>query len=185
MILLKNMKNKPLILVDLDMVITDFHGGFQEIWEREFPYRKAIGIDSRTSFYLTKDYDPMYEADIERIINAEGFLLNLKPLPGAVEGFKDLLEEHSNVRVCTTSLKNPFSSGEKWQWVFSHLGKKCAEEMIICNDKTLIKADYLIDDRPVIKGAKTPEWKYIIFHQPYNYGIEGPRFKWGDTFDFI
>ncbi len=177
------MKRKS-ILVDLDMVVTDFHGGFQEVWEREYPDREVIPIEKRASFYLTKDYDSIYVADIERIINAEGFLLNLKSLPGAVAGFKELIAKYANVRVCTTSLKNPFSSGEKWQWVYKHLGKKCAEEMIVCNDKTLIKADYLIDDRPSITGAATPEWKHIIFHQPYNYGIEGPRFKWGEAFDF-
>ena len=177
------MKQK-LILVDLDMVITDFHGGFQEVWKREYPDREVIPIEKRTSFYLTKDYEPIYKNDIERIINAEGFLLSLKPLPGAVEGFKELLEQYIDVRVCTTSLKNPFSSGEKWRWVYNHLGQKCAEEMIVCNDKTLIKADYLIDDKPSITGASNPEWKHIIFHQPYNYGIEGWHFGWGEAFDF-
>lgn len=173
------------ILVDLDMVITDFHGGFQEVWKREYPDRQIIPVEERTSFYLIKDYDSIYEADIERIINAEGFLLNLKPLPGALDGFKELIAKYANVRVCTTSLKNPFSPGEKWQWVYKNLGKKCAEEMIICNDKTLIKADYLIDDRPSITGAVAPEWKHVIFHQSYNHGIEGPRFSWGEAFNFI
>jgi 5'-nucleotidase len=177
------MKHKS-ILVDLDMVITDFHGGFQEVWEREYPDRKVIPLQNRMSFYLTKDYDQIFEADIERIINAENFLLKLKSLPGAVEGFNMLLERYVSVRVCTTSLKNSFSSGEKWQWVCNHLGKRCAEEMIVCNDKTLIKADYLIDDRPLITGEAAPEWKHVIFHQPYNYGIEGLRYKWGDVFDF-
>lgn len=172
--------NHGLILIDLDMVIANFHGGFQEIWKQKFPERDVILLEDRKSFYLTRDHDKLFESDIEEIINAENFILGLDFIPGASEGFRKLVDQYQNVRICTTSLRNPFSSGEKWKWVYKNLGKKEAEEMVICNDKTLIKAAYLIDDKPIIKGVATPEWRHIIFTQPYNREIEGRHFIWGD-----
>lgn len=174
--------NSGLILIDLDMVITDFHGGFQKIWMQRFPDRDVVSLEQRKNFYLTKDHDVAFANDIEEIINAEYFILNLEPIPGAVEGFAKIVDRYKDVRICTTSLKNPFSSGEKWQWVYQTFGKKAAEEMIICNDKTLIKAAYLIDDKPSISRAAIPEWKHIIFTQPYNRDIKGEHFTWEEDF---
>ncbi len=178
-------ENHPLILVDLDMVITDFHGGFESVWTRKFPDRKVVPLSERKSFYLTKDYAPEYTGDIEEILNAEHFLLGLEPLPGAVDGFRTLVETYQHVRICTTSLKNQYSSGEKWQWVSTVFGRKHAEEMIVCNDKTLIKATYLIDDRPSIRGLVVPEWEHILFDQPYNRDVQQKRFTWGDNCDVL
>jgi 5'-nucleotidase len=175
----------PLILVDLDMVITDFHGGFENIWKRKFPDRKVVPLSKRKSFYLTKDYEPEYTQDIEDILNAEHFILGLESLPGAVDGFKAMVKKYQHVRICTTSLKNPHSSGEKWRWVHDTFGRKYAEEMIVCNDKTLIKAAYLIDDRPLIRGVADPEWEHILFDQPYNRDVQQKRFTWGDNFDVL
>ena len=172
------------ILVDLDMVITDFDGGFQRVWKQKYPDREIILLKNRKDFYLTNDYDKAFYNDIEEVINAENFLLNLDPLPGAVEGFKQLCELYVNVRICTTSLKHKFSSSEKWEWVDNNFGRKATLDMIICNDKTLVRADYLIDDRPMIKGLKTPEWKHILFTQPYNKHVSGTHFKWGEELKY-
>jgi len=165
------------------MVIADFHGGFQAIWMARFPERDVIELEERRSFYLTKDYDPRYEADIEEIINAEGFLRGLAPIQGAIEGFQELRSRYDSVKVCTTSLKNPFSLKEKWEWVLENLGVQVAKEMIVCNDKTLIKGAYLIDDKPVMDGAALPDWRYIIYDQPYNRRVAGPRLVWGNDLD--
>lgn len=134
--------NPGLILVDMDMVLTDFHGGFEKMWRQKFPEREVIVLENRKSFYLTKDYNPSFKDDIEGIINAERFLRDLSPLEGSIEGFCELVERYENVRICSTSLKNPYSPGEKREWVDAFLGRKAANELIICNDKTLIKAAY-------------------------------------------
>jgi len=173
-----------LILIDMDMVIADFNDGFHRAWVEKFPDREVIPLSKRKDFYLTKDYGNVFKSDIVNILHSEGFFLGLSPLNGALEGFAALKKRYKEVRICTTPLRNAHSSYEKWMWVANNLSEEDASNMILCRDKTLIMADYLIDDKPNIEGLKTPVWKHIIFTQPYNIEIEGTHFQWGDNLEF-
>jgi hypothetical protein len=51
----------------------------------------------------------------------------------------------------------------------------------MCADKTLIKADYLIDDKPYGNEQLPACWKQIIYDQPYNRESPLPRIhRWKD-----
>jgi 5'-nucleotidase len=69
---------------------------------------------------------------------------------------------------------------EKYDWVAQHLGKEWTMRINLMNDKTLIRGDLLIDDKPKITGLLTPEWQHIIYDAPYNRGVPGPRMTWDD-----
>ena len=174
--------NHPYILVDLDMVLADFEAGFRHEWSKRYPERPLITAENSKDFYIEKNYDPSYKNDIDAIINSENFLINLLPIEGAISGFLALHDTFKNVRICTAPLSNQFSASEKWRWVSAHIGKTHACDMIMTKDKTLVKATHLIDDKPVIVGACTPEWKHIIYTQPYNREIPGTHFTWGMEF---
>ena len=61
------------------------------------------------------------------------------------------------------------------------LGNDWIRNIILTNDKTVVKADILIDDKPVITGVENPEWEHIIFDQPYNRQIKDKRrIDWGN-----
>jgi 5'-nucleotidase len=75
-----------------------------------------------------------------------GFFLNLKPIEGAIESFKEL-EKHFNVWILTRpSVQNPLCYTEKALWVKNHLGIDVQRRTIMATDKSLLKGDYLIDD---------------------------------------
>jgi hypothetical protein len=46
---------------------------------------------------------------------------------------------------------------EKFEWVDEHLGKDWTIRLIPAKDKTVIRADVLIDDRPKIEGLEKPK----------------------------
>jgi 5'-nucleotidase len=51
--------------------------------------------------------------------------------------------------------------------------------IILTKDKTLIKADYIIDDKPEISGVENmPAWEHIIFDRPYNRQVNKRRITW-------
>lgn len=52
-----------------------------------------------------------------------------------------------------------------------HLGRDFVKRLILTKDKTLVFGDFLIDDKPEIKGVKLPSWEHLIFDQPYNINI--------------
>jgi 5'-nucleotidase len=64
--------------------------------------------------------------------------------------------------------------GEKYDWISCHLGDEWCHRVIITRDKTLIKGDILIDDKPQVTGLnEKPAWKHVVFSQSYNTNVKG------------
>jgi 5'-nucleotidase len=62
--------------------------------------------------------------------------------------------------------------------VEGHLGTEFTTRVILTRDKTLVRGDGLIDDKPTIGGIATPQWRHVLFNQPYNRQFPGPRVDW-------
>ena len=110
------------------------------------------------------------------LIAEEGFFSSLKPFPGAISALKDMVESKINVRLVTSP--HPTCPGpcakEKYDFVIKHLGSEWIDRVVIARDKTPIHGDFIIDDKPRIKGInKAPSWEHIHFDQPYNRFVEG------------
>lgn len=68
---------------------------------------------------------------------------------------------------------------EKYLWVEKHLGREATNRLILTKDKTLVRGDILIDDKPHIAGAMRPQWKHIVYDAPYNRERKDvPRMTW-------
>lgn len=108
------------VMIDMDDTLCDFTGA---AWEA---LKKNPAIKFPQSQY--------------------GFFTNLKPIEGAISTFQ-LLNEYYDVWILTRpSYLNPLCYTEKRVWVENHLGIDACKKLILCPDKSLIKADYLIDD---------------------------------------
>ena len=169
-----------LILLDQDGVLADFERGFLDKWRKQFPNEIYVPLDERTSFSLRDDYPQHLGEQIYNIFTAEGFILSLLPIEGAIAGVNELVALGHEVRICTS----PFSQykncvGEKYAWVEKYFGKQFTKKIILSKDKTLIKGDILIDDNPNPKGILVPEWEHVLFDQPYNRSVRGKcRASW-------
>jgi 5'(3')-deoxyribonucleotidase len=76
------------------------------------------------------------------------FFRKLAPLPGAVEGIKELARRGHDVWILTKpSVMNPLCYTEKRLWVEDHLGLSWCDRLIISPDKSLLRGDLLIDDQ--------------------------------------
>lgn len=87
-----------------------------------------------------------------------------------------------DVRICTSPLRQ-FENcvAEKFLWVERHLGRAATERMVLTRDKTLVRGDLLIDDRPSINGAVPPSWRHIVYDAPYNRHVaDRPRLTWAN-----
>ena len=171
------------ILVDMDGVTANFNKRVWEIYEEEFPMVAAIYppmLDGNHPFYMDEAYDDLaYKTIIQGIWERSGFYKELEPIEGAIEALYDLERDHE-VFMCTSpSLTNPTCACDKLWWMEHHMNKDWAKRTIITKDKTVIDADILIDDKPIIEGiTETPIWMRIIFDQPYNKNIVGRRLNW-------
>ena len=62
----------------------------------------------------------------------------------------------------------------KLEWVAHRLGEYWTKRTILTNDKTVVRGDVLIDDKPTIVGAVKPAFRHVVFDQPYNRLVSAP-----------
>ena len=53
----------------------------------------------------------------------------------------------------------------------TRLGPEWLQRLVLTSDKTLVRGDLLIDDKPQVSGQeRLPSWEHVVFDAPYNRG---------------
>lgn len=171
-----------LILVDQDGPLADFEGGFLRNWQKLFPKEFFIPLEERNIFYMREQYPSHLKEKVDSIYSSPGFFRNLEPTKGSIEAIKTLVALGYDVRICTSPLSRYENCVlEKFEWVEKHFGRAFTKRIILTKDKTMVRGDLLIDDKPEITGVFNPTWEHIIFDYPYNQHIQkNRRLNWGN-----
>ncbi len=90
------------------------------------------------------------------------FFRNLKPLEGAIEGFKFLRSNFDTSIATSPSICNQLSYTEKAVWVKDNLGFDVLNDLIVIPKKNRLIGDYLIDDRVNTNGQD--KFKGTLIH---------------------
>lgn len=168
-----------IVLVDQDGVLADFEQAFFQVWSAAGHPWPAIPPAARRSFYVRDDYPLAARPQVEAIYTAPGFYRGLPPVAGAVAALQRMLALGIDVRICTSPLgAYRHCVLEKYEWVDEHLGPDFVARMVVTKDKTIVRGDVLIDDKPTIEGACVPEWTHLVFDQPYNREATARRIDW-------
>jgi 5'-nucleotidase len=166
-------------LVDQDNVLADFDGEIYRRLQARFPEVPLISFENRTHFFLSEEYAEAHREIIKAIKFEKGFILGLPPIEGGLQALRDMLSLGIDVRICTSPFVHcsghEHSFFEKYEWVERYLGSEWVERIILTRDKTLVKGELLIDDKPEISGVCISEWEHIVFDQPYNRNIKDRR----------
>jgi len=90
-------------------------------------------------------------------------------MEGSVRAAKEMVAKGYRVLICTSPvLTSAHCAGEKFEWVREHLGPEWVRQIVLTSDKTSVRGDVLIDDKPKIVGAYHPVWQQLMFDAPYN-----------------
>ena len=173
-----------ILLVDMDEVLTQWAAHFVSLMVRTYgrfsPYQS---VDDLVSWDLHAGLNLSERSCVTSVMNHPSFYRDLVPHEGATLAI-NRLSEHFDVFFCSTPWDgNPDSMGHKRDWLEKYMGLGWGKRLILTHDKTLVRGDILIDDKPEIKGvlAGSQEWRQIIFDAPYNRHVDGPRLSgWHD-----
>jgi 5'(3')-deoxyribonucleotidase len=75
------------------------------------------------------------------------------------------------IYIATSAMEFPNSFGPKYRWLRRHFPFLEPRHFVFCGDKSILKADYLIDDQP--RQLEAFAGTGILFTAPHNMGVSG------------
>jgi len=169
-----------IILVDQDGPLADFEEEWLNRWREKYPDEFYIDHVDREDFYIHDQYPKHLRAQVDAVYHAPGFYRNLPVVKGCQEAMFEMLDMGIDVRICTAPLPAYQNCVlEKYEWIEEHLGMEFVLRTIIAPDKTLVRGDILLDDKPTVKGSMKPTWEHVLYTSPYNRRItDQKRLTW-------
>jgi len=114
---------KQIVYVDMDNVLVDFSSAIP---------------------FVPEDTRVFYAGHLDDV---PGIFELMRPMPGAVEGFRTLAGRFDAYILSTAPWGNPGAWSDKVRWVQEYLGEAAYKRLILTHHKDLNRGDYLIDDR--------------------------------------
>lgn len=124
---------------------------------------------TRSNMRLVVSRVPKNRAILNTIQCEPNFFYDLEPIDGAVDAINKMREIGWNVFFCShPEHTSEYCHNDKNRWVRKYFGDDAAKNLILTQDKTLVRGDVLIDDRSQIPGIAKPEWRHILFTTELN-----------------
>jgi 5'-nucleotidase len=157
--------NAPIVLVDLDGTAANWRARYEDGMARIAPGVPLSPVEQ----FSVKDPDPSRNRLVREVLTEPGFYAQLEPYMGVRKALIEMGEDGIEVFILSTPFEsNVTSASDKTAWVRRHLGRRFVDRCIYAHDKTVVRGDILIDDRPRHWGALEPTWQQVYFAQPYN-----------------
>jgi 5'(3')-deoxyribonucleotidase len=160
------------ILLDVDGVLADFHGGALRLIHELFGLERTLE-DFKNWDYTSVLDDESQKEIMRREIVKPGFIANLDPYPGAEECVAQLRDMAEVVCISSPNHRAPTWAQERYEWLRDVLDFPL-QDVILTNRKDLVPGSILVDDHPktVIQWQNRwqkplPEVSYL-WDRPYN-----------------
>jgi 5'(3')-deoxyribonucleotidase len=156
------------IAIDMDEVMTDSIGRFIELYQQEFNEDLAdLRLPGR---HLNNTVPPERLATVKAYPHRPDFFKDLAALDGALEVVEQL-HRHHEIFIATAALEFEHSFTPKYNWLKKYLPFVTWKNIVFCGDKSIIHADYLLDDTE--HNLKAFTGTGLLFTAPHNAHVQG------------
>ena len=156
------------ICVDMDEVMAD------TLAEHLRRYNQAFEEEVTTEDLAGKglwEITPLgRQQQLRAFLDAEDFFEDLPLMPGAQEVLKQLCSRFE-IFIATQAMAVPNSLGPKYRWLQRHFPFIPPSHYVFCGDKSVLRAEYLIDDQP--RNLRRFEGKGLLYTAPHNLSATG------------
>jgi 5'-nucleotidase len=169
------------IAIDMDEVMAD------ALAEHVRRYNEAFSGDIRvedlTGRHL-EDCVPAEHREAAVSMFDASFFEELALLPDCVDVIRELTERFE-VFIVSAAMDVPLSFEAKYRWLQRHFPFIPSSHIVFCGDKSIIDADYLIDDRA--RHFERFKGRPVLFSAPHNAGeTRYPRVStWAEVRDLF
>lgn len=169
------------IAIDMDEVIADFY--YKDLQMYNDLYDKELTIEDLNNQYVSELY-PESDKIMKFIRNTKGFFKDLPVIDHAQEVVEELMQEHE-IFITTAAMGFPNSFDDKFYWLQEKFPFIQKENIVFCGNKSIIYADYLIDDH--VSHFDHFSGTGLLFTAHHNQHVEYPhRFNsWIEIRDFF
>ena len=155
------------IAVDMDEVIADFNKKFIKSFNEKF--EMSISLSDLQGLSAQKRW-PELANDINIMIGELDFFSDLHVIPGSQDILQQMAKKHE-IFITTAAMEFPLSFNAKFEWLKQNFPFINPMNIVFCGSKSILNADYLIDDNSRHFHAFCGEG--ILFTAPHNIHIEG------------
>ncbi|MDJ0364522.1 5'(3')-deoxyribonucleotidase [Hymenobacter sp. H14-R3] len=154
---------KKRIAVDMDEVMADSISRFQEWYGRDF--QLELTLDTLRGKSPHEAVAPEHQPALRAYPNAEGFFRDL-PVIADSQRVLQALSERYEIFVATAAMEFPNSFLDKYRWLEQHFPFISWRNFVFCGDKSILNADYLIDDNAY--NFDNFRGEGLLFDAPHN-----------------
>jgi 5'-nucleotidase len=166
------------IAIDMDEVIADTLGNFLKIYNAEFGRNLT-----KAELHGRRVMEATPPEDLERAreyFQTEKFFSEIDVMEDSADVVRELTGIYE-VFITTSAMEVPISFMPKFNWLKQHFPFIPPSQIVFCGDKSIVNADYLIDDN--VRHFERFTGEGILFTAPHN--VHETRFRrvstWGDV----
>jgi len=152
------------IAIDMDEVMAD--ALTEHLRRYNAAYGTSITASDLSGCHLEQWIPPAHRAAAEAMLDAS-FFADLAVMPDCQEVVRELAGRY-DVFIATAAMDVPCSFDAKYRWLQRHFPFIPPSQIVFCGDKTIVDADYLIDDRP--RHFTNFKGQALLFSAPHNAG---------------
>jgi 5'-nucleotidase len=166
--------------VDLDGVCADYEGAFRRAVVRQLGLDPA-GLSPQTVMDAYSEWGltfPQFETAHRAAVTEDRIFRHMDPLPGVSEALWRLSDAGVWIRIITARLlisgTHETSAADTAYWLDAH--RIPYRDLCFISDKPNVGADLYVDDSPSnVVALRDASKVVIVFDQPYNRELPGPR----------
>lgn len=158
------------IAIDMDEVTADTMAHYLQIYNAEFD--RSLTKDD---FHGKRLFEVIESAHLPRAREyflMESFFENIPVMPGSPAVIRDLMSRYE-VFITTAAMDVPCSFSPKFRWLQQYLPFLPTSHVVFCGDKSIVAADFLIDDDP--RHFRRFRGEGILYTAPHNVNETGFR----------
>ncbi|HJZ72189.1 MAG TPA: PQ-loop domain-containing transporter [Vicinamibacterales bacterium] len=158
----RRLERRPRIAIDMDDVMADALA--EHLRRYNAAYGANLGLADVQGRHLEECIPPGHRAAAEAMLDAS-FFEDLAVLPECQAVVRELAERY-DVFIASAAMDVPCSFDAKYRWLRRHFPFIPPSNIVFCGDKSIVDADYLIDDRA--RHFTRFKGEPMLFSAPHN-----------------
>ncbi len=151
------------IAIDMDEVTADTMAHYLALYNTEFDLNLT-----KEHFHGKRVFEVIDRAHVPRAreyFQTASFFADIPVMPGSQEVIRELMSRYE-VFITTAAMDVPCSFSPKFDWLGKHFPYIPPSNVVFCGDKSIVAADYLIDDDP--RHFNRFRGEGILYTAPHN-----------------